>query len=82
MILIKTYILATQHHDFIKMKAEGNGVIVPTWTEVDPNNVLSLSELWNSLHNHGWNIQVCLLIFSVVLTPINLASTTGNAPST
>jgi hypothetical protein len=45
---------------FFKTKAEGDDVIVPTWTEADPDSVLTLSEVWESLRNRGWSIQVSL----------------------
>ncbi|KAF8577784.1 hypothetical protein K439DRAFT_1417887 [Ramaria rubella] len=41
----------------VTTKTEGEGAIVPTWTEADTDTVLTLSELCTSLHDRGWNLQ-------------------------
>lgn len=40
------------------MEAEGDGAITPTWTAVDSESVLTLSELWANLRELGWRVQV------------------------
>lgn len=51
------------------MIAEGDGVIIPTWTEADPESVLTMSELWKSLHDRGWNVHVGFMnTYSFMLT--------------
>lgn len=36
----------------------GEGAILPTWTAVDANNVKTSRELWTSMKNNGWNVDV------------------------
>lgn len=40
------------------LETEDKGAIVPTWTAIEPHNVLTLSELWMELLSNNWNIQV------------------------
>lgn len=44
------------------LETEDKGAIVPTWTAIEPHNVLTLSELWTELLSNNWNIQVCIHI--------------------
>lgn len=36
----------------------GEGAVLPTWTAVDIGNVKTSRELWTSLRNEGWNVDV------------------------
>ncbi|KAF8525934.1 inositol hexakisphosphate-domain-containing protein [Hysterangium stoloniferum] len=41
----------------LETETHGDGAIVPTWTAIEPDAVLTLSELGKSLQDQGWNIQ-------------------------
>ncbi|PPQ89323.1 hypothetical protein CVT25_003160 [Psilocybe cyanescens] len=39
----------------------GEGAILPTWTAVDSGNVKTSRELWGTMKDGGWNVDVSLL---------------------
>lgn len=36
----------------------GEGAILPTWTAVDSGNVKTSRELWGTMKDGGWNVDV------------------------
>lgn len=37
---------------------DGNGAILPTWTAVDEYNVKTSRDLWESMRDQGWHVEV------------------------
>lgn len=56
-----------------------DGTILPTWTAVDSNNVKTPRELFESMRESGWNVEVVMSINSTtyILIPVSI---TGKSP--
>jgi hypothetical protein len=57
---------------------DGDGTIIPTWTAVDSNNVKTPRELFETMRENGWNVEVVITVRSATCI-LTSASITGKS---